>query len=151
MGSVSVLRTISMVVNLILIHIAISDGFLVNYIGVVLLRSSRRNENITKVMRIYYVQLVLCSLFILSLIYLFACSFVNGFLTFTNFSKYLQHPIDWLRRIFLNIIPIIILICMAIFAVILFARKQHYAPGRDLFHTAPDNYKSSSNSLIFFS
>lgn len=142
MGSVSVLRTLSMVFNLILIHIAISDGLLLNYIGVVLLRASRTTTHTSQVIRTYYVQLVLSTLFVLSLVYLLVCSFLNGFLTFTNFSKYLRQPLNWLRRIFLNFIPVLILLTMAAFALDLLILKLHYAPGRDLYHTAPENYKS---------
>lgn len=143
MGSTSILRTISMVLNLMLIHMAISDGFLYNYLGIVLLRSSRTLPNYTSTIRIYYVQLVLHVMFILGLVYLLVGSFVNGFLTFTNLSKYIRQPITWIRLVFLNIIPLVILISMAAFALLLYLRKLHYAPGRELYHTPPDQYKSS--------
>lgn len=150
MGSISILRTVSMVLNLMLIHMVISDGLLFNYLGVILLRSSRKLPYYASTIRIYYIQLVLCSLLVGSLAYLLVSSFVNGFLTFTNFSKYLKQPITWIRLIFLNIVPVIILIGMAAFALLLFLRKLHYAPGRALYHTTPEEYKSSSLRFVYF-
>ena len=147
MGSVSILRTISMVFNLFLIHISLSDGFLSNYICAMLLRSTRKTPNYIHVIKTYYIQIVLNAILITSLIYLLVCSFINGFLTFTNFSKYLKQTLLIRHRVFLTIIPMLIIIGLAAFGLNLLFLQPHYAPPKGLYHIAPHNFKSGKIRL----
>lgn len=141
MGKITILKIMSIVVNLFLINIAIVDGFLYNYLTITMLRASSKSPNYYNVIKMYYIQLTLCIVFVLSLIYLLVTSFINGFLTITNFSKYLREHMDLKRKIFLAFIPLILLIFFGCFIFNLIQFEAHYTPPLALYHKPPSNYK----------
>lgn len=144
MSRASILKSISIITNLFLIHISLSDGLLFNYLTFRLINTSNYNE----VIQNYYIQLALCSLFLFGLVYLLVGSIFNGFLIFSNFSKYLEQEMTLCRKMFLTFIPITILIGLALFIVNLFFFESIYAPPIGLYHQVPANYRCKNEILL---